>query len=678
MLLSKRVLDFLNPLCFINQFQMKTGNLVLAFLIICLLAGTSCKKKTVTTVAGTLQLGLAKVGSTVLVYQGTNSNIPADSLITLSFSAKIDTSTVRAAIAVKKTDQSKAGYRATYSDGFTTVILALYQPLQNSTAYSLSVGAGIRGAAGETFPGLEFSFTTISGTMKVSQATVNGVSFITPAVPHNVDFKSAGMLIRFSTAIDSTNYKSCFSLSGNTSLSFTLSADQKSVTLQNTALLADIRKYSLTITKNLKARNGSTFGGFTGSFYTVLDTTPKFPLITDDALLTLIQQKTFRYFYDFGHPVSGMARERNSSGDIVTTGGSGFGVMALVVGIDRNFISRSDGVLRLGKIVTFLETCDRYHGAWPHWLNGSTGKTVPFSTNDNGADLVETSYMVQGLITARQYLDQNITAEKSLIDRINILLNGVEYDWFTRGLNVLYWHWSPNYNWAMNMPVRGYNETLITYVVAASSTTHTISKAVYQQGYAQNGAIKNGNSYLGYILPLGDSYGGPLFFTQFSYLGLNPVHLQDIYASYMLQNVNQSLINWAYCSQNPKNWVGYSASCWGLTASDNPWGYDAQSPTNDLGVITPTAAISALPYTPEQSMKAIHQFYYVLGNRLWGEYGFYDAFDITEGWWADSTLAIDQGPIICMIENYRTSLLWNLFMSAPEVDAGLTKLGFTY
>ncbi len=467
-------------------------------------------------------------------------------------------------------------------------------------------------------------------------------------------------------------------MSGSIPLSCTLSVDQKSITLLNTKQLVDISKYTFAVTNNLKARNGFTFDGFLNSFYTAIDTTPKFPLITDDELLTLIQQKTFRYFYDFAHPACGMARERNSSGDVVTTGGSGFGIMALVVGMNRNFIARSDGMARLGKILGFLETCDRYHGAWPHWLNGATGKTIPFTTQDDGGDLVETSYMVEGLLTMRQYLDSNVASEKLLSDRINVLVNGVEYDWFTRGQNVLYWHWSPDYNWYMNMQIRGYNETLITYIVAAASTTHTISPAVYHQGYAQNGGIKNGNSYYGHVLPLGESYGGPLFFTHYSFLGLNPKNLVDTYANYWTQNVNQSLINQAYCIQNPKNYIGYSAACWGLTASDNPWGYNAHSPTNDLGVITPTAAISALPYVPEQSMKAIRQFYYVFGNRLWGEYGFYDAFDATEGWWADSTLAIDEGPIICMIENYRSSLLWDLFMSCPEVDAGLTKLGFTY
>ena len=230
----------------------------------------------------------------------------------------------------------------------------------------------------------------------------------------------------------------------------------------------------------------------------------------------------------------------------------------------------------------------------------------------------------------------------------------------------------------MNMKIQGYNETLITYILAASSTTYSINEEVYHEGYARNGAIINGNTYYGYLLPLGWAYGGPLFFTHYSFLGLDPRNLADDYADYWEQNVNQSLINWSYCVDNPMNWISYSTDCWGLTASDNPWGYSAHSPSNDLGVITPTAAVSAIPYVPEQSMKAIHHFYYLLGDRLWGPYGFYDAFDVTEGWWANSYIAIDQGPIVCMIENYRSGLLWDLFMSCPEVQQGLDKLGFSY
>lgn len=401
--------------------------------------------------------------------------------------------------------------------------------------------------------------------------------------------------------------------------------------------------------------------------------------LTDEKLLDLVQHQTFKYFCDFAHPVSGMARERNSELDTVTTGGTGFGLMAMVVGMERGYVTRQACIARIDKILSFLESCDRYHGAWPHWLNGSTGEVIPFSQKDNGADLVETAFLVQGLLTVREYLRDTDPEENELKERINILWQEVEWDWFTRGgEEVLYWHWSPDFEWEMNHAIRGHNETLITYVLAASSPSHSIDSVVYHAGYARNGEIVNGNEYYGIRLPLGEELGGPLFFSHYSFLGLDPRNLEDAYASYWEQNVNHTLINRQYCIENPKGFKGYSADSWGLTASDNHEFYSAHSPTNDLGVITPTAAISSIPYTPEFSMQAIRHFYYELGHKLWGEYGFYDAFNLSENWWADSYLAIDQGPIVVMIENYRTSLLWNLFMSAPEIALGLQKLGFSF
>ena len=401
--------------------------------------------------------------------------------------------------------------------------------------------------------------------------------------------------------------------------------------------------------------------------------------LTDEKLMDLVQHQTFKYFYDFGHPASGMARERNSSLDTVTTGGTGFGLMTLLVGMDRGFITRQEGIDRIEKIVDFLEHADRFHGAWPHWLSGSTGKVIPFSEKDNGADLVETAYLIQGLLSVREYLRDSSAKEVELKERINTLWQEVEWSWFTRGgEEVLYWHWSPEYEWDMNHPIRGYDETLITYVLAASSPTYAIDSTVYYEGYARNGEIINGNEYYGIRLPLGTELGGPLFFAHYSFLGLDPRNLQDRYANYWEQNVNHTLINRQYCIDNPKNFEGYSAHCWGLTASDNQDFYGAHSPTNDLGVITPTAAISSMPYTPEYSQQAMRYFFYELGDKLWGVYGFHDAFNMTEKWWADSYLAIDQGPIVIMIENYRTGLLWELFMSAPEVRQGLQKLGFSF
>lgn len=455
--------------------------------------------------------------------------------------------------------------------------------------------------------------------------------------------------------------------------------ENKTILLSPNADLEPLSKYFVQVNADLQSTSKVNFVGVSSfPFVTQMDSSDKFPRISDDELLTKIQQQTFKYFWDFGHPVSGMARERNTSGETVTTGGTGFGVMSIVVAVHRGFITRQEGLDRVSKINGFLKNkCQRYHGAFAHWINGSTGATIPFSTKDNGGDLVETSLLMQGLLTARQFFDQQTATEIQLRSDINELWNGIEWDWYTQQQNVLYWHWSNDYQFEMNMKIQGWNEALITYVLAASSPTHTISKDVYVNGWARNGNMKNGNSYYSIQLPLGPSLGGPLFFSHYTFLGLNPNGLRDDYANYFDQNKAHSLINFNYCVDNPKGFYGYSKSVWGLTASDdNKSGYLAHSPSNDDGVVSPTAAISSLPYSPDQSMDALKFFYYKLGDKLFKEYGFVDAFNLNDLWFANSFLAIDQGPQIVMIENYRSGLLWNLFMSCPEVKQGLGKLGF--
>ncbi|MHC1707838.1 MAG: glucoamylase family protein [Bacteroidales bacterium] len=640
------------------------------------LFSSSCKKsKDFPTVS--FQLTEAKIGTLTLQSGVLATDAPYDQSIKLTFSTPLDASTVIESISLKNSSQNIPIQVSLESDNLNVEIKPTTN-LDYYTVYTLEITADLEGSDGETFAGASFSFRTKNGTLTIENISINNVPFSLNIHPRNVNYEHVDIAVLFSHPLDTAGAASYFSVAGNTPLSCSFSEGNRKVNITNNAPFQYYRKYLFSISSLLKGQNGYTFPGFSNNFYTSLDSSLKFPIMPDDDLLTLIQHQTFRYFYDFGHPVSGMARERNSSGNVVTTGGSGFGVMALIVGMHRGFITRNQGLTRLDMILSFLESCDRFHGAWPHWLNGNTGAIVPFSSKDNGADLVETSFMVEGLLTMKQYLDPGVPGESDLINRITVLVNAVEWDWFTRGQNVLYWHWSPDQGWVMNMQIKGYNETLITYILAASSTTHTINAGVYNQGFASNGGIINGNSYFGYQLPVGGAYGGPLFFTHYSFLGLDPHNLVDDYANYWTQNVNHSLINYTYCSNNPKHFTGYSPNCWGLTASDNPWGYNAHSPTNDLGVITPSAAVSSLPYSPGPSMNAIRHFYYILGDKLWGQYGFYDAFSPQEAWWADSYLAIDQGPIVCMIENYRSGLLWSLFMSNPEISQGLNKLGFTY
>lgn len=415
--------------------------------------------------------------------------------------------------------------------------------------------------------------------------------------------------------------------------------------------------------------------------------------LSDEDMMEFTQRETFKYFWNFAQSHSGAARERyipsNPSQDqnVVTTGGTGFGLMAILVGIERGYITRAEGFTRLQTILNFLENADRFHGAWSHWIDGTNGQVIPFSPQDNGGDIVETALLSQGLICVKEYFKNGSEAEVALATQADSLWKGVEWNWYTQGENELYWHWSPTNGFAINLQLKGYNETLIAFVLSAASPDYPIPAEVYHQGWASNGAIVSGNT--AYSMPLilkhagSEQLGGPLFFSHYSALGLNPTNLSDAYANYWDIAVNHSKINYQYGVDNPKNYKDYGPNCWGLTASysrnaDGSLGYNAHHPGNDVGVISPTAAISSIPYTPEQSLAAMH-FFYSKGTLLRGPAGFYDAFSPQHNYWvAQAYLAIDQGPQIIMIENYRTGLLWNLFMQNEDVQNGLDMLGFNY
>lgn len=421
--------------------------------------------------------------------------------------------------------------------------------------------------------------------------------------------------------------------------------------------------------------------------------------LSDDELLTMLQEACFRYYWDGAHPIAGATLE-NIPGDerIVATGASGFGIMALIVGVDRGFVTRDEGMERLEKILDFLEKTPRYHGAWAHFLNGDTAQTMlVFGMFDNGGDLVETSFLMQGLLAARQYFKDDGDPGKSIYDRITKLWEGVEWDWYRRSPqnNALLWHWSPQWSWFIDHRLTGFNETMITYLLAIASPTHGVPASLYYTGWAgqSDAAIAyrsgwsgsnegdryiNGHTYFGIKLDVGVGTGGPLFFTQYSFMGFDPKGIHDRYTDYFNNNRELALIDQAYCESNPGHFQGYGADDWGLTASDDQLGYlaHAPDPASDNGTITPTGALSSFPYTPEASMAALKFFYRQLGDRLWGVYGPHDAFNLTRNWFSPVYMGLDQGPIVVMVENYRTGLIWKLFMSNPEIQPMLDKIGF--
>jgi hypothetical protein len=364
--------------------------------------------------------------------------------------------------------------------------------------------------------------------------------------------------------------------------------------------------------------------------------------MTDEQLLTSVQEAVFRYFWDYGHPVSGLAREGygfSHSPDTCTSGGTGMGLMVICIGAERTFVTRAQAAERVLRILTFLEEkASRFHGAWSH------------------------------------------PVETEIRRRATRMWEQVEWSWYRQQLRsqVLYWHWSPNYEWKMNFPIRGYNECLIVYLLAVAAPTYPMPASCYERGWAESVNYANGNTYYAYRQWVGPEKGGPLFFTHYSFLGFDPRNKRDGYCNYFENSRNISLINRAYCMENPRGYAGYSDLAWGLTASFNPWGYNAHSPTSDNGTIAPTAALGAMPYVPAESLATLKHLYHTYGRDLWGPFGFVDAFNLTEKWFAPGYVAIDQGPVVIMIENCRTQLCWNLFMANPEIQPMLDAIGWTH
>ncbi|MBS2097562.1 glucoamylase family protein [Carboxylicivirga linearis] len=420
-------------------------------------------------------------------------------------------------------------------------------------------------------------------------------------------------------------------------------------------------------------------------------------MLSDEELLDMVQEASFRYYWEAAEPNSGLALE-NIPGrkNMIATGASGFGIMALIVGAERGFITRTEAVDRMLTITRFLSECDKFHGAVSHFIDGPTGKVEPFfGERDNGGDLVETSFLFQGLLAARQYFTKDTNDETEIRSNITSLWEDVEWDWYDREKENKYltWHWSPDKGWVINHKLIGWNETMITYLLAIASPTHSVPADMYYNGWASQEELAvtyrkawgntddgsfytNGNYYHGVKLPVGVGNGGPLFFIHYSFMGFNPHLFTDKYTNYFDNNQRIALINWRYCSVNPKNYRGMNDSFWGLTASDGPWGYNAIEPKieKDNGTLAPTGALASFPYTPEQSMEALKNMYRNHGKYLWGEYGFKDAVNLEENWCAGIYMGLNQAPVTVMIENYRTGLIWNLFMKNKEIQEAISKI----
>ncbi|MDO5113421.1 MAG: glucoamylase family protein [Planctomycetia bacterium] len=371
-----------------------------------------------------------------------------------------------------------------------------------------------------------------------------------------------------------------------------------------------------------------------------------------------------------------MAWNQDTSTQVLTVGASGFGIMAIVAGVERGWIPREDAAKHIVKMTRFLRSVPRFEGAWAHWYSPE-GDCVRFGNQTAAGEIVETAFLMAGLLVAAEYFDGENSLEKEIRETVSFFWETIHWRHYVHQ-GKLYWIWHSDRD-QYELPLVGWNETLLVYILAmAAPEPHNISPEVYRTCWIWDSFAHPQRKTYGYTLPLGNlSHGGPLFLSQYSFLCLDPRKMQDEYADYWQQNVAHTLINRHYCLYEAPAEFRYSEQDWGLTACDgcgkSP-GYRARDPIHDDGVIAPTAAISAYPYTPFYSTQVL---LHLAKNypELNGRFGFGISYTPRDRAINPHYLAIEHAPMSVMIENYRSGLIWKLFMKNPHVLRGLRLAG---
>jgi hypothetical protein len=266
--------------------------------------------------------------------------------------------------------------------------------------------------------------------------------------------------------------------------------------------------------------------------------------------------------------------------------------------------------------------------------------------------------------------------EKEIRGTADQLWREIDWTWFAKeqdGRAVLLWHWSPQFEWKKGMAIQGFNETHIIYLLAICSPTHPVPVRTYWEGWQGGGErFSKSREDFGIPMTLGRGMNMPMFFAHYSYLGFDPHALSFNGRTYFDHLRDMCRVQVAYTQSKRDQFKGYD-TLWGFTSSRGPKGYKAYAPTRDDGTITPTAALSSLPYVPEESLAFLRELQKNYRS-LWGKYGFADSFNPTQNWVAPGYLGNDVGTIAPMIENYLSGLCWKTFMKAPEISVALQRL----
>ena len=413
-----------------------------------------------------------------------------------------------------------------------------------------------------------------------------------------------------------------------------------------------------------------------------------------------LQERTFHYFWDLTDHETGLVPDRAPTASFSSVAATGFGLTAYIVGVERDFISREEAATRVLNTLKFHYEAPQgeqvsgiigYKGFFYHFLDPATGhrfKEVELSTIDTGL-------LMAGILSCQSYFNRPNATEKAIRELADKLYRRVEWDWALNDNGTLSMGWFPEKGF-IEHSWQGYNEAMILLVLAIASPTHPIPAESWTKWTkTYRWANFQGYEYVNF---------GPLFGHQYSHMYVDFRGIQDEYMrskgiDYFENSKRATLANRAYCIENPGGFIGYGPDLWGLTACDGPFngeketaigavqfaGYWARAAAineiRDDGTIAPTAAGGSLAFTPQESLAALMHMKNEYGDRLYGEYGFKDAFNLTypeqSGWFDKDYLGIDQGPILIQAENYRTELIWSIMKENPYIVEGLKKAGFT-
>ena len=402
--------------------------------------------------------------------------------------------------------------------------------------------------------------------------------------------------------------------------------------------------------------------------------------LDDSTFLDLLQRSAINFFWQEANSSTGLIRDSSAPHVPSSTASVGFGITALCIGIDRGWLPRENVRQRilttyrtLWKTPQGREAQGRcgYKGLYYHFLNMST------ATREWNSELsdIDTALLFAGILYGKEYFDGEHPDEVEIRALADSIYYRADWEWMRNYQPGLTLEWTPERGFA-NGWWAGYNEMMIMYILGLGSPTHPLPEITWKNwcsGYVWK--AQYGYEYVNFA---------PLFGHQFSHCWIDFRGIQDDYMrkkgiDYFENSRRATYAAQAYCIDNPKKWKGYGEFVWGITPSDGPNGYAARGAPpaeNEDGTISPTAVGASIAFAPEICLPTLKYWYDTYRSLLWGAYGFRDAFNLQKNWWSSFVIGIDQGPIVIMIENYRSGKVWRTFMKNTDVRRGLHRAGF--